>query len=191
MCVARSGSSLTTSIFGAHGLWIGRQVPKADYPVYENEDIKNHLRTMVNRRKNPAGFRVLKDSITREQVREGIENIVPDNTPWVFKQGVDWWRVWDGLYEGTKFVFVMRHPKSVAQSTHKRTGRPYRRVLEVTAMYYEIMQNLSRLHGIPIVKTDEIVTGNFSSLEVAMRHCGLEFHPEAARKMIDRKRWHH
>ena len=87
----RSGSSLITRIFHEHGFWVGDHVMKAEYPNYENIDLKNALRTIVWRSRDERGNRYLKKGYTKNDFRNIVAEIVPHDTPWVFKTGL--WRI--------------------------------------------------------------------------------------------------
>lgn len=185
---SKSGSSVTTRIFHEHGLWVGSYNSKNGYPSYENNDIKGSMPQMVHRHKDGNGQRILRTDIgnVRRLIRE---NFPADN--WVAKVGIDWWNVWHGLFDGLSYVFVKRSIEGVAQSLHNKHGRDLQRSRIMVERRYLAMDSLSKKYDVPIVMTDELIAGDYSSIESAMSKCGMKFDARIADRCIDRKKWHY
>lgn len=49
---------------------------------------------------------------------------------------------------------------------------------------------MNRIRGV-WVDTDEIISGDYSSLENAFDYCGIPLNVGIAEEQIDRKLWHH
>ena len=176
---------MTTRIFHEHGLWVGRYLSKNGYPGYENADIKDITRGMVDGKVD--GQRLIKQGYTKEDFHRVFDDRCPED--WVFKTGIDWWDLWQGY--PAKFVFVQRRIEGVAMSLHKGHGRDLRGSIRSVTNQYEFMDQMSEKHGIPIVRTDELIRGDYSSIKAAMDYCGLSFDPKIADRCIEVKRWHH
>lgn len=191
MMTSRSGSSMVASIFAEHGLWAGRieRPNQFGYRHYENIEIRERLNGFAMVRE--GGARMKRLEVPLSTVRAFLDSVVPPGTRWVYKTGIDSWSLFDGLYEGTKYVFVRRPVESVVASLDDKGGNHKGNAEHIVRARYAFMDELSAERGIPFIYTDDVVKGDYSSLERAFEHCGLEFNPEIADRMIDESKWNH
>lgn len=189
--VPRSGSSMVTSIFHAHGLWVGRceAINKFGYYSFENVDMRNKLRDLVTPDiASPARMKVFHKGNNQDSVRKAIGHIATD---WVYKTGIDNWCLFDGLYDDIKFVFVKRKIDFVVASIQDKEDSNYLHSRKVLEAKYAVMDELSASSNIPIVYSDELIDGKYVSLERAFAYCGLAFDSEIADLMIKPEQWKH
>jgi len=194
MTIPRSGSSMVTSIFHKHGLWIGQceAINRFGYFSFENTDIRNKLRNLVEPDlQSPTRIKRFVDRFTQDTVRRVLRRIVPPNTQWVYKTMIDSWRMFDGLYPGIKFVFVKRNIDAVLASARDKDDHPDIHAAAIVRAKYEFMDGLSESRGIPFVNTDELIEGNYTSLEEAFAYCGITFDSGIADFIIKPEKWKH
>jgi len=180
---SRSGSSLVTKIFHAHGCWVGStQVDKNTakngkpaYPVYEWTDLKWAMKP------RGAGWKL--DGTFVEPVRaEEVAKVIGERTEDHF--------IWKGLPDyhpylepyNPKVIKIKRKIGSVLKS--QDTDEYWQ---SVTLRRLDLMDSIDGVE----VDTDQVVSGNFVTLEKAFIHCGLAFNSELAEDQIDRSLWHH
>jgi len=191
----RTGSSLVASIFGAHGLWIGSNMRVAwGYRNFENIDIGSRLDAITNRGEDQ--FAYMKKKIPLSEFRATFDSRVPDDTDWMFKTNIRFWYLMDGMFKAPRVVFVRRNLGSTIQSnidkSKRRLDASYRQsVRDFVTSRFAFMDSLSRERGIPFVNSDEVVAGDYSSLESAMRACGLELDESKAAACVNRSLWKH
>ena len=194
MMVPRSGSSMVTSIFHAHGLWVGRCEPinQFGYFPFENVDIRLRLRHLVTPDlQSDARIKTFNSGCHLGFVRKCIAEIVPPDKPWVYKTGIDNWCLFDGLYPDMKFVFVKRNTDSVLASLQDKEDSPDLHSRPIIEAKYRTMDELSASRNIPCVHTDELIDGNYTSLEKAFSHCDLSFMSEIAKLIIRPESWNY
>ena len=188
LMTARSGSSMIAAMFAEHGFWRGpsrktrRVNDRPAYETFEHDGIIKDLGLAFGRKRkvvpNPA------------KTLEIFERHVPADTPWMFKGSYRWWPALDGVFSGARFVFIHREPQSVARSVCDRQGKSgYWTRVKATEEIYEKMGCIAQERGIPTIRTDAVAAGDYSTLEAAFSHCGLEFDKSIADKCIDQSKW--
>jgi len=166
----RSGSSLVTGIFAAHGWWTGETTRDREYQRYENAMIKAQF----------AGRDLVRGEFvtSREPLEwEPIE-------PWVLKVGTeDFPRI-----PADVAVKVYRNPSSILASVMSRnpfTCRKY--VAALIERRHEMMDSIAGY----TVDTNKLVAGDFAEIKAAIQACGAEFSEALVRSVIDPSRWRH
>lgn len=183
---SRSGSSLIASIFAAHG-YKTRHDPNPNAFDYVNWE---HLpaKRWAYARKPKMNYR------NGHFVRpvEGIDKVIKDGD--CVKMGVEYWPLFNGL--DYKLFVVRRDPEQIArsllekQNKHSADLASQRRVRAMVELRESMLDHVrDHANGVDVFP-DEIVRGDFSSLERGFAHHGLTFNPERARKCIDPSKWH-
>ena len=172
---SRSGSTLTARIFLRH---LRGEIGQANG---EHKGIENWIRQRYTKdHQNPCplpylpGFREYLDSLK-----------------------LDLWKgdvMYFPLFENEKAVFIKRDVDSVVKSLMAKNNRAAKqdpeKVKNLIQTRYNYMDQIQSVYGGATVYTDELIEGDYSSLEMAFEYCGLPFNPEIARSEIDPKRWH-
>ena len=192
MMTSRSGSSMVTEIFVRHGLWVGRteKENRHGYRPFENKDLRTLLQGLTWRDATPARLRYFRDGRSQRDVRRIIRHNVPPGVRWVYKTGIDSWRLFEG-YPNAQFVFIKRHVDSVVRSNMEKSGNPDQKIRPIVEARYALMDALAKERGIPYVYTDDLISGDYTSLKSALEYCGLTFQPEIADAVIDPGKWKH
>lgn len=188
LTVPRSGSSMTASIFHAHGVWSGPTKP-ADHNnphgYYESIPFLKH----VHRYTKYATFPTVDqyDFGWKEKVQVILSEYGYKGGPWFMKHSARHMGLWNDFQP--KFVCIIRKENSIHQSWKKinrerNTKISIRKDLE--AMAY-IRKNVPHA----AVYTDDVVRGDYTSLRNAFDYCGLTFSEEIAKSKIDPSLWHH
>jgi hypothetical protein len=175
---SRSGSSMTARIFAAHGLkhkgnnnCEKKEIDKWIKQYYQ----KDHL--------NPEPAPYIKG------FKAYIESL-----------GIDLWKG-DVMYYPLfhrlkpKIVCIKRDVESVVKSLRaKNPGAKSLnadKVRQIILTRYEYMDELKEKHGGVDVFTDQLIKGDYSSLEEAFEYCEIPFKEKIARNEIDPSRWHY
>lgn len=181
LATPRSGSSMTTRIFHAHGVWMG---PDTENPIIKAEQIRRwgrltHVRSLATCQPQD-GF---KDFVERAIVEQGYEH-----GPWLYKQSALYSNAWAEWFPQPTFIGIHRtnnvdairaRPAMVGGGTREDVER-------LVARHEEIIQRADA-----IVHTDEVVAGNFASLADAFEVAGLKFDARIASQTINPAKWHY
>ena len=187
----RTGSSMVAGVFREHGIFTGKCLgitPKIPTGAVENIGMKDILK-----RDYPLGIHEVKEF--RPGFRAKIEALMKyegyDDGPWMAKHAAVYWPVWKEFKPN--YICVERDFDSVITSnTISGMAGLYGDDLE--AAYNLNMREMSRVnkeYGAPIVITDEVIRGNFTTLIEAFDYCDIPFDPEKARKVIKPEYWHY
>lgn len=167
--IPRTGSSMISGIFAAHGVFFGKcKEPDESNPkgYFENIAISSLLKR--------------KEEITPEKVKKILENEGYENSkPWAVKHAPGPVKYWKGF--NPKFVCCQRNLKDNFKSYRKFFNISYKRFKE---FYKQKIKYMESLGGI-FVYSDEIVNGNYNSLERAFNFCNLTFNSQIASNFID------
>jgi hypothetical protein len=108
----------------------------------------------------------------------------------MLKAGYVWKDVLADALPQAKFVCVTRHINSVIRSLAERHSVEVTDDL-VAAVNERIsaIETMSAECGFPLVKSDEVVSGDYRTLEDAFAYCGMEFSREKADQCVDRRKW--
>lgn len=184
LATPRSGSSLTTGILSKHGFWTGRcreadeNNPKG---YFENLDIKALL-------KRHCGAVHVSTGTEAEPIlgfKGMTENILP-KYGWAVKHSAMYWRVWDGF--DVKFILVRRPDESIFQSNYQTgfmVGSP-EKIRNSIKRHSEVMDKIDGVN----VFTDEIVKGDYSSLERAFEYLQLPMDRDIVDDFVEPRHWH-
>lgn len=193
----RSGSSMTAGLFAAHGVWVGtsrggnENNPKG---FFEHTHIKQLLKKrfgwdLMALSKNPPqpidGFY---GDITTILEKDGW-----NGEQWLCKHSALYWRAWSDFKP--KFILVRRDIEQTVRSNisvglHRGEWTP-KQLTEIMQAHHREMDILSEYHDGKNVYTDELIKGDYSSLESAMAYCGIVMKEEIVKDFIEPKYWKH
>ena len=184
----RSGSSMTAGIFAEHGVWVGPCRPPS------RENAKGHFESvpLKNEIISTVGAIVQKGVLApklqgwKDRALDVIRKAGYTGGPWLFKSSAMYYPLWHEF--DAKFVCVRRKVESIKQSGTK-TG--YFRRLEAIPAHVEAMDYVRDNLGGVDVMTDEVIAGDYSSLERAFDHCGLSFDNQIVSDFVDPSLWHY
>ena len=184
----RSGSSMTAGLFAEHGVWTGPCRPPGP------QNAKGHFESLPIRDEiiKTVGAIVQKGVLAPEVKgwRGRVENIIRKagykEGPWLFKSSAMYYPLWHEF--NPTFVCVRRNLEAIEQSG-KATGyfrRPKAIQPHVKAMDY-VRDNMG---GIDVF-SDEVIAGDYSSLERAFDAAGLEMDERIVSDFVDPSLWHY
>lgn len=185
MTIARSGSSMVAGIFAAHGFNTSRgEYAKmrdgAKYWTFESRKIKDFIRH--NRTEKPGDLRNFHTFRNHDEFNRIVDGL-PE--PWVIKTGVEKWPLFRDIPAAV--VKIRRSTEHIAQSIAAKRGDDYS---EVYPLIIEKQKLFDRVPG-HNVYTEEIIVGDFSSLDPVFLELGVEFDPDKARNCVDPDKWHY
>lgn len=183
----RTGSSMIAGIFKAHGVFTGKCLgitPKIPTGAVENIGMKDILKADY-----PSGIHTVKDF--KPGFRGKIESLMKkegyESGQWMAKHAAVYWKVWQEF--SPKYICVKRDFDSVITSnTMSGMAGMYGDELEEV---YNLNMKQMDLSGGPVVYSDEVVKGDFSSLENAFEYCGIAFDKDKAKSVIKPEHWHY
>lgn len=186
---------MTAGIFAKHGVWTGNcsgVQPWNPKGVFENHAIGEELRAR-------HGLLVHANRIAKCVPKEGFRSAVTRvlfneryaGGPWLFKMSAMYKKAWHefepyyvGVHRENNVESLMAKPGFIGAGPGERTLRAASE--RVVRNHAKIINNCE-----VIVETDEIIRGEYRTLERAFEFCGLEFDPEVAREFVDPELWHH
>lgn len=178
----RSGSSMTAGIFAQHGVWVGRCRPGNEYNpkgFFENQDVKNKLKRC---------FGILKDfkDVYNEGFRPFVEEIAPREGPWLVKHGALYWTAWRDF--NPKYILVRRPRESVYKSGKAVRFNHSREFIDACIKQLDYVEK--HHNGINIY-TEDIIKGDYNSLENAFDKCGLQLNQRIVNDFVEPTFWHY
>jgi len=188
LAMPRSGSSMTAGIFAKHGVWVG------PYQAGDKTNARGHFECLPIKREivKAAGKLVEAGTLARpvDGWRHRVEAIIAAHGyncgPWMVKHSAMYYPLWHEF--NSRFVCVRRSVAAVKESG-KRTG--YLTNPEAIPAHTKAMDHVRDHLGGVDVFTDELVAGNYSSLERAFDNCLIDFDPAIADDFIDPSLWHY
>lgn len=196
MALPRSGSSMTAGIFAKHGVWTGPCRPgtgRNPKGFFEGLAIKKALMKLqpaIVHRAVLADYRPDFRALVEQLIREdGYES-----GPWLWKGSCLYWPIW-GDFE-PHWVVCRRDPEATFKSSRSApkvfgsslTDAELRRNI---AFHHEQMDYLIAEKGAIEVETEAVAKGNFTTIQRAVEHCGLEFDLAVTRQFVDPTLWHY
>lgn len=191
----RSGSSMTAGIFAEHGVWAGTCRPPSKH------NAKGHFENVV-----------IKKTIIQTQGAIVTEGRLAQQLP-KFKMAVltaiandgyaggDWlWKgsalYWPAFYEFCpKWVTCKRPSEQIFASC--RSSRIFgrylsdARLMEIIELHREQMDYLKNKKGAFEVDTYAVAQGDYSSIELALKGCGVEPSYKLIDSFVDSSLWQH
>lgn len=182
---SRSGSSLVASIFNAHGFDTKhtRHVNQFKYLDYEHQAAKNWCYA----RKEKMGYQTCKFV----EPLAGIDDLIEIND--CVKIGIEYWPVFRHLQP--KVFCVRRDPLQIAKSLQAKRTKRNRELMPDDEMWRSIrirenmLDQARKESGGIDIHVQPIMDGDFTGIEGAFNHHGLEFNPGAAKACIQPQKW--
>lgn len=188
----RSGTSMTAGIFAKHGVWVGEtRQGDAHNPkgYFENLAVKRLIYRCAGMKRLTAHNHLvepvdgwadgIRDILAREGYRGG---------PWLVKHGAMAWRLWHEFEPNWVCVRRRNSVESARRMVRPGNGLTLREIVDFHRRQMDIVRDR---HGGVDVFTDDVVQGDYSSLERAFAHCGLTFDPAIADTFVEPRYWHH
>jgi hypothetical protein len=184
MSFPRTGSSMTAGIFAKHGVWVGpyNKGDKANQKGhFENLDFKTFAKVT-----GLTGIHKCREFQPSDEIIKRFKKTVftEAKEPWLFKGSAMYWRLFDDL--SPNYICVRRNKKDCLAS-NQRAG------LSTSSPSYDYHNSTMDMlveKGGTDVFTDEIIKGDYSSLEAAFKYCGLEFNQEIVDDFVSPELWH-
>ena len=174
----KSGSSMVTGIFKAHGVWAGTdEISKQGYPHYEWWDMKraikpaddNTLMTGDLLRVSKQRQRHVDAVLMQVNEKHYIHKWVPDCHSYMEPHK-------------PKVIKIRRKLSSIQRS--QGADNEY---IKVAERRFALMETIPGMW----IDTDKLMAGNIAELESAFTYCGILFYPSIVERCIDRSLWHH
>ena len=205
LCTPRTGSSIVSQIFWRHGCWVSKQTAKYvnqfGYTTYEDRSI----RTVVKRQwtdylkkfkhKKVNGAPIVPSKRYLDNIKVIVNRTVPKNVEfWMFKTSAQSYPLF--IQFDPIFIFVDRDEDQAVQSLYDKSlvREQYRSKDEMRKIYrrrMDTMSNIKEEHGGEWVNTDELMSGDYNSIQRAVEYCGLEYDPELVDASLHKKKWHY
>lgn len=198
MAMPRSGSSMTAGIFAQHGVWVGphsRDPRRNTKGSFEGKAIRNAVINTFGRGHVGAGMPCGQVPGFRARVEEAIASEGYEGGPWLWKGSAMYWRAW---YEfpDAKWVVCRRDEKASIASAlappyvygKSCTADEAKRIVRAhTAELDKIVQQFDA----PEVDTEAVAHGDFLTIELALKRCGIEPDRSKIEGFIDPTMWHY
>lgn len=188
----RSGTSMVAGLFAAHGVWTGR------YQQGNAMNAKGHFENLAIKRMliDCTGGRVpVQEGIACEPVpglREKVLNIIKREGyrggPWLFKGTSMYWPLWHDFRP--RWICVRRMIGSVL-SSGQATGAFLPTGPDAVNRHVQALDFLRDERGGVDVETDQLIAGDFRTLEAALAYCGITMDVAKVRNFIDPALWRH
>lgn len=174
---------MVAAIFIKHGVWWGNTPAQiSGYEMNENQKIKGLLKKYKTKYWKKVHLSPV--SMTwNNQFSKDLKKIVPSDKQWMMKTGVEYFPAFQNFSPYN--VFIYRKPEDTARSlTVKRADANYNEALQVVNWRFNYMKELQKQYGGVFVNTDEIISGDFTSIRDAFDYCKLDFNSDLAREAI-------
>jgi len=181
LAAPRSGSSMTAGLFAKHGAWVGPCMPgnkRNEKGYFESIPFKRSLLENCGR--------LVESGDVANPVpgwREIAERILSDNGytggPWLVKHSALYYPVWHEF--SPRFICVRRSDQGLRASE------------EATGMIANIEAHkavMDAVGGVDVF-TDDIVAGDFSSLERAFDFCDIRMDRAIVDDFVEPSLWHY
>ena len=185
MMTARSGSSLVAKIFHAHGFDYGPEpVFSCGYKTYENAAVWRWIDKNKGRLQPIPTGRGCKYA-------PGIEACIPRPTSnAMVKVAMEYVTLFKKL--SPRVITVRRDPEAIAASTCAKRSppEPPSRCIGPVMKRLNGLERMRQQYNGAEVNTDELMAGDFSSIEAAFQHHGFNYDDDLARSCVDPDKWH-
>lgn len=174
----RSGSSMITAIFAAHGFHAGRFMNHKGYESYEWQELKQAIRRCDRElrgdpvRQTQAMLRDVR-LFMESKPRPIVIKIVPEQVA--------------PLLDYSPLIFNVRRDSvatALSQSDGKILTRPLR---DVMRKRYALMSQYSN----DWIDADAVIDGDYSSISKCMDKCGVTMDSRLVDSCIDKSLWHY
>jgi hypothetical protein len=179
---------MTAGIFAKHGVWVGpyKQGDRHNAKGYfESLPFKEAIIKKVGRIVH-RGILAPQAAGWKAEAVGLIKRYGYTGGPWLVKHSAMYYPLWHEF--DPRFICVRRNLKAI-----ERSGQSSGMLTRTAAIqpHVEAMDYVRDNLGGVDVFTDEVVKGDYSSLERAFDACGLTFDPAIADDFVDPTLWHH
>jgi hypothetical protein len=173
---------MTAGIFAEHGVWTG-EYRKGDAINAKGHFENLHFKKLVRKYRKTG---IHKPNRPFKPDSEFLKEFLEINPvePWLIKGSAMYWPLFNEL--NPKYICV-RRDKNETMHSCKRVGLYFDGMEE---SFDRHMRELDKLKNGVDVNTDEVIAGDYSSLENAFSMCELELDKSKVDKFVDRKLWH-
>lgn len=185
MAFPRTGSSMTAGILAAHGVWTG------EYRQGDDINAKGHFENLhfksVVKKHHKTG-------IHRKPVFDPDQGFLDDfmlanpTEPWLIKSSVKYWKLFDSL--NPVYVCVRRNKKSAINSC-KRVGLYFDGIEKSYDTHMQELDYIVENRGGVNVYVDQVIKGQFDSIQKVFENTELEFDKEKTESFVDKRLWHY
>ena len=186
----RTGSSMISQIIEKHGIFLGKGGdPNQFCPTgnSQNLNLEHILIDMFG-----MGIHLIKEPQKgfRKRMLDAIYAEGYDGGDWMAKHAAVYWKVWEEFEP--RYINVRRSLSSIFMSNtvSNMAGRQGKDLMDALDVNIEQMRIVNKKYDAPYIESDEVVAGNYESLENALNHYGIEFDPTIPEQVIDRSHWH-
>lgn len=200
LMTSRSGSSMVADIVQRHGYAWARDPKKnplvgglVRYNSFENQTVKK-----FNKREfgTPLGEMVTYDDGTMRAFQALVKHEyggLGDRIVW--KGAVEFFPMWWGLHEtgviDAQPMIIWRNAQGVKDSLRaKRGGRIDEAALDkITAARFDTLGMLASEYAFPVIMTDQLITGDYTSLQQAFECYGMPLQGAIVNQTINVSKW--
>lgn len=187
---------MVAGIFALHGFWVGSYVhgttanPKGHF---ENLPLKKIFKARYLNVPLQTGLLAAADATLKAEISTAIIKDGYTGGLWIFKCTVMYWPAFQVMQP--HYVCVFRNDQSIFASN--RATRMFGQFLSDTELRDNIKRQNKELHTLVKlgdahpVYTDELIEGNYSSIEYALTERGVAFNREAVEEFIEPTLWRH
>lgn len=191
----RSGTTLTMSLLEACGANLGAAGALNQISAVRDKLTAPYLRKAGV---DPIGQHPLMDPADWHDVpdwREQVLSIVGDATAVKVVPAVTFWPLWAKHFPDAKYIFAYRHPERVAQSCIRTQfmrahGKDYDAWLDYARHYHRCAREMIDATGGRILRTQDIMLGDFTGLQDVVEWAGLNYDEAACKARLRPERWH-
>ncbi len=194
MAMPRSGSSMVAGIFAAHGVWVGTAKPANENNPKGNFEQQTIRRLIIESQRNSVveGRLSYYNLAITQRIAHLRDADGYEGGPWLWKGSALYYPLFEDFKP--KWITCRRDKESSFNSI--RASRLFgnrindvqlRRVIDA---HHNAMDDLSAMGAVE-VDTKSVAMGDFTTIEKAINHCGLEYDEAAVRDFVDPSLWHH
>lgn len=185
---------MVAKIFHEHGLWVGdtHKQKKYDYDSYENNILKGAVKREWLKYSEKYGKHFGKAMNPDDSHIQGIHNAVLEakpQRPWLFKMFTEGYKLF--LHLRPKIILIYRDIDEAVKSMESKNRSSLHNARRIYEQRLDIMKKIEQEHGAVWVNTDELIEGDYKSLENAFKFCGMELNPAIVNRSIDKQKWHY
>lgn len=183
----RSGTSMVAGLFARHGVFTGN-CKEADERnrkgFFEHVGFTSLVLELYGKGIVSKGIPVNPHPGLKRRLLEMIDKEGYEFGPWLIKHAPVYYPIW-GDFE-PKFIFVRRDTESITRSAEGVGWRTTH-----IAGGQELLSAWAHKHKAPQVLSNELIRGNYISIQKAFEYCGLTFDEHIAADFIEPALWKH
>lgn len=192
--MARSGTSLVSSIFRAHGFWSGitRSDRPSNYPTGQHENLAVK-RMLINRygRADERMISVPYDENWERIARKILKREGYSGGPWFVKHSALYGKLWIDF--NPHWVCIRRDADAIVDSI-RRKSRIYDRkdnnfLLDLIANHNNVMDSILEEYGGTNIQSEKLISGDYIELMAAFQDVGCMLDHEKVKSIIQPDIW--